>query len=55
MTITEIDEIDFIVYTEKSLYIENIKFQKEKWKIQILPCLTKFYFELMATEIFKET
>ena len=53
MAITETEEIDFVVYTEKSLHIQNIKFQEEKWNDIILPCLTDFYFKYMAQEIFK--
>ena len=50
MAITEPTEIDFVVYTNKSLHIETIKFQRDKWHLEILPLLTKFYFEFVAPE-----
>ena len=54
MAITEIDEIEIIVYTEKSLYIEN-KFSKTEMEYTNIALLNNFIFEFMATEIFKET
>ena len=43
MAITEIKNLDFIVYTEKSLHLETIKFQNDKWNT------------IWLQEIFKDT
>ena len=53
MALLEIEALDFIVYTEKVIFIENIKFLKEQWEKTILPKLTKFYFEHMQENIFQ--
>lgn len=55
MAVTGISELDFIVYTEKFMHIETLKFESEKWNTNWLPCLTKFYFDFMSNEIFKDT
>ena len=34
MSITELKTIDFVVYTQKSLYIQTISFDDEKWEKQ---------------------
>ena len=47
MAIIELRERDYIIHTEKKLFIENIKFNKEKWDNYILPCVTQFYFEFI--------
>ena len=53
MAITEIDSIDFIVYTSKDIHVENIAFERFKWESEFLPKLTKFYFDFMKDEIIK--
>lgn len=52
MAILELSSLDFIVYTSKGLHIENITFQRETWAKNILPKLTKFYFEFLKDSIF---
>ena len=52
MALLEVTELDFIVYTEKDVFIESIKFFKEQWEKTTLPKLTKFYFEFMQENIF---
>ena len=45
MAITELTTTDFVVYTQKSMYIQTISFDGEIWEKQYLPELTFFYFE----------
>ena len=45
MAITELTTTDFVVYTQKSMYIQTISFDGEIWEKQYLPDLTFFYFE----------
>jgi len=52
MAICELKQIDFIVYTEKSLFVENISFDSKLWDSTILSSLTKFYFEHLYDRIF---
>lgn len=54
MAVCSLKEIDFIVYTEKDLHIENIKFDDGKWNSVWLPILTSFYFEFMAPKLFQD-
>ena len=54
MAITELKTIDFVVYTQKSLYIQTINFDEEKWGKQYLSELTVFHFEHLKIKIFGE-
>ena len=45
MAITKLTTTDFVVYTQKSMYIQTINFDGEIWEKQYLPELTFFYFE----------
>ena len=54
MGITEISEIDFVVYTTRDIFIETICFDSNIWNNNILPCLTRFYFDFMKDKIFTE-
>ena len=49
----ELDEIDFIVYINDSLYVQTICFDNEKWCTEILPALTRFYFDFVAPKVFE--
>ena len=53
MAVTEVEELDFIVFTKKEIHVETIKFQKENWNNKLLKELTTFYFDFMSSEIFK--
>ena len=44
MAITELTTTDFVVYTQKSMYIQTISFDGEIWEKQYLPELTFFLF-----------
>ena len=48
MTITEINKLDFVVYTLKDMHIETIWFEQEKWNKKILPKLTNFFLIVWA-------
>ena len=50
MTITDIKELDFVVYTLK----EIILFEQEKWNKDILPKLTNFFLHYMKENIIKD-
>ena len=52
MAITQTTKIDIIVYIVIDAHMETIKFQQNKWNENILPELTKFYFEFMQKNIF---
>ena len=54
MAIAELDTLDFVVYTEKGLYVQCIKFNKDKWDNTFLPELTNFYFNILKDKIFEE-
>lgn len=45
MGICDLTELDFIVYTEKRLYVQTIQFDEKLWKEKMLPKLTTFYFD----------
>jgi len=47
MAITETYEIDFVVYTVNDLHIETIQFNSEQWEQNLLPELTRFYFDFL--------
>ena len=47
MTITEINKLDFVVYTWKDMHIETIWFEQEKWNKKFLPKLN-FFFDCMG-------
>ena len=51
MAITERKWCDFIVYTEKGITIERIKFDLEFWTNSLLPKLEKFYDNCLCPEI----
>ena len=51
LAITELQEIDFIVYTVTDTHIENIKFDKTLWEKKMFPVLTEFYFDLMKDKL----
>ena len=53
MAITEINKLDFVVYTLKDVHIETIQFEQEKWNKEILPELTNFFFDYMKENIIK--
>ena len=53
MALTEMEEIDFIVYMNDSIYVQTIRFDNEQWYTQTLPALTKFYFEFISEKIFE--
>ena len=52
MAITGLQEIDFIVYTNKGLNVETIKFDERNWNLVWLPKLTEFYFEFISKSLF---
>ena len=51
MDITKRTWCDFIVYTEKGISIERIKFDLEFWRDKLLPKLVNFYDNCLAPEI----
>lgn len=44
LALSNCDWCDFIVYTNKSLFVERIRFDRDLWENEILPKLCKFYF-----------
>ena len=50
MAITERTWCDFVIYTEKGVNIERIKYDAEFWNKDLLPKLTAFY-NCLAPEI----
>ena len=53
IALTELNTIDFMVYAQKSLYIQTTRFDEEECEKQYLPELT-FYFEHLKYKIFEE-
>ena len=51
LAITELQEIDFIVYTVTDTHFENITFDKILWEKKMLPVLTEFYFDFMKHKL----
>ena len=51
MAITERTWCDFVVYTEKGISVERIKYDSEFWNQDLLPKLTEFYDNCLAPEI----
>ena len=54
MAITEINKLDFVVYTLKDMHIETILFEQGKWNKEILPKLINFFFDYMKENIIKD-
>ena len=54
MAITEINKLDFMVYTLNDMHIETIWFEQGKWNKKILPKLTNFFFDYMKENIIKD-
>ena len=46
-------DIDFIVYINNFIFVENIKFDMNAWNTKILPELTAFYFDYIVDKIFE--
>ena len=46
-------DIDFIVYINNCIFVENIKFDMNAWNTKILPELTAFYFDYIVDKIFE--
>ena len=51
MAITERTWYDFVIYTEKSISVERIRYDSEFWNQDLLPKLTTFYDNCLAPEI----
>ena len=42
---------DFVVYMMNALHIERIYFDTKFWEIKMLPELTSFYFDYLASQL----
>ena len=51
MAITERNWCDFIIYTEKGINVERIRFDEHYWKQELLPKLTPFFDNCFAPEV----
>ena len=51
MAITERTWCDFVIFTEKDISIERIRFDSEFWTIELLPKLILFYDNCLAPEV----
>lgn len=51
MALTEREWCDFIVYTEKGISVERIKFDADFWSNDLLPKLNSFFDNCLAPEI----
>ena len=54
MAVTEINELDFVVYTLKEMHIKTIVFEPGKWNKDILSKLTNFLFDYVKENIIKD-
>ena len=51
MAITRIHECDFVVWTPKDVYVQNIPFDSQFWNDNCLPKLKYFFFYFVLPEI----
>ena len=47
MNIVGLQSIDFVVYTEKEMFVEKIMCDERLWNNKMLPELTEFYVEFL--------
>ena len=45
--------VDFVVYTKNALHVERIYFDTKFWETKMLPELTSFYFDYLASKLHK--
>lgn len=51
MAITERSWCDFVIYTEKGVSVERVRFDAEFWKNKLLPKLIDFFDNCLGSEI----
>ena len=54
MATLHVNWCDFIVFTNKDLHVERIKFESELWDKQMLPELNSFYFKYLSLSFSNE-
>ena len=54
MATLHVNWCDFIIFTNKDLHVERIKFESELWDKQMLPELSSFYFKYLSSSFSNE-